>query len=39
MSEVLALVKGSTKKIALSDVADLSFLEKARLEPQSEDLS
>ena len=36
MSKVLALVKGSTKKIALSDVADMSFLEKARLELQSE---
>jgi len=39
MSKVLALVKGSTKKIALTDVADLSFLEKARLELQSEGLT
>lgn len=32
MSEVLGLVKGSTKKVGLSDVADLSFLARAQKE-------
>ncbi|MBI2985399.1 MAG: ABC transporter substrate-binding protein [Deltaproteobacteria bacterium] len=32
MSEVLGLVKGSTKKVTLKDVADLSFLERAERE-------
>ncbi|MGH7887231.1 MAG: hypothetical protein ACREPG_05160 [Candidatus Binatia bacterium] len=31
-SEVLALAKGVSKKVSLGDVADLSFLEKARTE-------
>lgn len=35
MSEVLGLVKGSTKKVTLKDVADLSFLERAQKELSS----
>ena len=36
MSGVLGLVKGSTKQVSLADVADLSFLQRARSELKAE---